>query len=142
MQEKRRLNHSWESAFTDKDDYKMVKGNESYSLTQEDYLLRLSDAQYGLCLAGFGKKCHREIECMAMGCVPLCASDVDMENYANPPVEGIHYLRVGKPADIAIVLGTIAEEKWKEMSAACRNWWQENASAEGSWNLTKKLIAL
>ena len=140
VQEKRRLKENWESAFLDSnDEYKMVKGDEKYSLSQKEYLLRLADAKYGLCLAGFGKKCHREVECMAMGCVPLCASDVDMENYANPPVEGTHYLRVGKPEHIGKLLESVSEEKWMEMSAACRNWWTQNASAEGSWVLTQKL---
>jgi hypothetical protein len=62
-----------------------------------------------------------------------------MENYANPPVEGVHYLRVAKPSDINKVLQTLSEEKWFEMSGACRSWWAQNASAEGSWALTKKL---
>lgn len=143
VQEKRRFAQKWDSAFVEgQDEYKMHRADEAYSLTHEEYMMRLADARFGLCLAGFGKKCHREVECMAMGCIPVCASDVDMENYANPPVEGIHYLRVAKPEDLASVLGSISEQKWNEMSAACCSWWKENASAEGSWALTKKLIVL
>jgi hypothetical protein len=76
---------------------------------------------------------------MAMGCVPVCASEVDMETYANPPQEGVHYIRVNSPDDIPGKVASIAEEKWAAMSAACIQWWQENASAEGSWKLTQKL---
>ena len=42
--------------------------------TQQEYLDKLSEAKYGLCLAGFGKKCHREVECMAFGTVPICST--------------------------------------------------------------------
>jgi hypothetical protein len=112
-----------------------------YKYTQTEYLEQLATSKFGLCLAGYGKKCHREVECMAMGCVPLCAPDVDMESYANPPQEGVHYIRVHSPEDLSTKVRSISEEQWVTMSAACRQWWQENASAEGSWNLTQKLKA-
>ena len=119
----------------------MVNGEAlAYKYTQEEYLINLSKAKFGLCLAGFGKKCHREIECMAMGCIPVCADDVDMENYANPPIQGTHYLRVKTPSDVSSLLASISEETWLEMSKACQLWWKENCSAEGSWKLTQELV--
>ena len=111
-----------------------------YPYTQREYLERLSKAKWGLCLAGFGKKCHREIECMAMGCVPVVAPEVDMMSYANPPVEGVHYLRVEDPSKMKL-LSMIPQEKWEEMSMACKAWWATNSSAKGLWELTKSLSA-
>jgi hypothetical protein len=137
VQEKRRKLFDWSTVC---DDYVMVNGEGTkYPFTQKEYLEKLAQARYGLCLAGYGKKCHREVECMAMGCVPVVTVDVDMESYANPPVEGVHYLRVISPAEVETKVKTLTEEQWATMSAACIQWWRENASAEGSWGLTQKL---
>ena len=134
-QERRRQVHDWESACTD---FIMPKGGE-YKLTQYQYLEKLADAKYGLCLAGYGKKCHRETECMALGTVPVVAPEVDMSNYADPPIEGIHYFRVTDPAEADRITEETTEEQWRAMSHACREWWKKNCSIEGSWLLTKRL---
>jgi hypothetical protein len=34
------------------------------------------------------------------------------------------------------------EATWETMSAAAFQWWKENASAEGMWELTKKLAGI
>ena len=112
---------------------------QKYPYTHEEYLLRLGNAHYGLCLAGYGKKCHREIECMGMGTVPVVAPEVDMDSYAVPPVEGIHYLRVKDVAEVQEKISKVSASDWESMSAACHDWWLKNASAEGLWLLTKQL---
>lgn len=134
VQRKNRTSADWESVC---DDFSHRISNAAYTYTQEEYLERLGNAKYGLCLAGYGNKCHREIECMAMGCVPIVAAEVDM-TYADPPVEGLHYFRVSGPEEAKQVT-QITPERWVVMSAACRDWWKRNASAEGSWELTARL---
>jgi ABC-type lipoprotein release transport system permease subunit len=62
-----------------------------------------------------------------------------MDNYANPPVHGVHYLRVETPEEATAISKTMPQERWEEMSAACKSWWETNASCEGSFKLTKKL---
>jgi len=137
VQEKRRLTLDWSAAC---DDYICVNGEGAkYPFTAEQYLENLAASKFGLCLAGFGKKCHREVECMAMGCVPVVSADVDMENYAEPPREGIHYLRVQTPDEAKEKVAAISEVQWQIMSSAVKQWWKTNASAEGSWGLTEKL---
>jgi hypothetical protein len=147
VQEKRRTIHDWSGVC---DGYclqnipDMIRNPGKYTqinhvLPPREYLEALANAKFGLCLAGYGKKCHREVECMAMGCVPVCAPEVDMESYANPPQEGIHYIRVSGPEEVSVKVASISEETWASMSAACIQWWQQNASAEGSWALTQKL---
>ena len=122
------------------DGFSMVNGEKTaYTLNHEEYLRALANSKYGLCLAGFGNKCHREIECMAMGCVPVAAAEVDMDCYANPLVEGVHYIRVRTVLEARRKLDLISKEKWSEMSLACIEWWRVNASAKGSFELTKKL---
>jgi hypothetical protein len=119
-----------------------VDGLKKYPYTAEEYLERLSDARYGLCLAGYGYKCHREIECMAMGCVPIVAPEVDMGNYADPPQEGLHYLRAEGPQNVPGIVADITADRWTVMSVACRDWWSRNASVEGMWHLTQRLIKI
>jgi hypothetical protein len=134
----RRRKGDWESVCSE---WSLVDGETKYPFTQEEYLERLGKARFGLCLAGYGYKCHREIECMAMGCVPVVAADVDMDSYANPPVAGVHYLRVNSPEDVQTVVGAVSKDDWTAMSAACRQWWAENASCAGSFALTKRLAS-
>lgn len=155
IQEKRRSAADWEKACAEwvmvkgSETYRVVQGttitidhcpNGQYPFTQSEYLLKLAGSRFGLCLAGYGYKCHREIECMAMGCVPVCAPEVDMDSYAVPPVEGKHYLRAASPEEARTKVEAMSKEVWEQMSAAGRAWWRENCSAEGSFALTKFLI--
>jgi hypothetical protein len=143
VQMQRRTTQDWSAAFTDSaDEFVHVKGaSEPYPLTQMEYLKRLAGARFGLCLAGYGRKCHREIECFAMGCVPLVAPEVDMSSYADPPLEGIHYVRVKTPDEAARVAKDTSAEIWAAMSAAGRDWWRRNASVAGSWKTTLSALA-
>ena len=137
VQERRRTTAEWSTACSE---WIMVKGNESYPFTQAEYLENLAQAKFGLCLAGYGYKCHREIECMAMGSIALVAPECDMDSYLNPPVEGTHYIRVKSPEEAREVTANMSKETWTEMSKAAHTWWKENCSAEGSFRLTKNKI--
>jgi hypothetical protein len=138
VQDAHRSAKEWSSCC---DEFVMPKGEDAkYPFTQEEYLVHLSEARFGLCLAGYGRKCHREVECMSMGCVPIVAGEVDITSYASPPVEGIHYLRVTEPEQVREKVKTISEEDWTRMSAACRKWWADNASCKGMFELTKRLV--
>lgn len=138
QQKERRTEYDWSSACTE---YVHVDGTGPYPFDQKEYLRRLSQAKWGLCLPGYGRKCHREIECMAMGCVPIVSSGVDMNNYADPPKEGVHYIRVKEPSEVATLVANLTPEVWKAMSVASHSWWKKNASAEGMWRLTEELIS-
>lgn len=139
VQKERRSAYDWASACSE---FIMPVGAaKPYPFSQEEYLMKLTEAQFGLCLPGYGWKCHREVECMAMGCVPIVTPDVDMKNYAVPPVEGTHYLVAETPGHAVALTTELTEEKWATMSAACREWWRENSSVDGMWNLTQRLIA-
>ena len=139
VQEKRRTKYDWQSIC---DEFVMVNGESTpYQLSPQDYLGRLASAKFGLCLAGFGKKCHREVECMSMGCVPAVTGDVDMTGYANPPQEGIHYVKGETPEELKTKMDAVTQEEWLQMSLACQQWWKDNCSIEGSWKLTQKLIS-
>ena len=137
VQKKNRTKFEWASVC---DEFVMASEHESPKFSEQEYLTQLAQSHYGLCLAGFGKKCHREVECMALGTVPVVSLEVDMESYANPPVEGLHYVRVQNPDDLRKKLSEIDDDTWWRMSRACKEWYITNCSVDGLWNLTQKLI--
>jgi hypothetical protein len=142
VQTERRQTHDWSRAAMGSPGsrFHMAEYGEPYLLAKDVYLETLGQSRFGLCLPGYGYKCHREIECMAMGCVPLVSEEVDMDSYANPPELGKEYFRVGSPEHAALLADGLSQEKWEEMSEACHSWWLKNASCEGLFTLTKKLI--
>jgi hypothetical protein len=138
IQKERRTGAVWAAACSE---FNMPIGSEkAYAYSPEEYLQKLSNARFGLCLPGYGWKCHREVECMAMGCVPIVTPGVDMTNYAVPPVAGTHYLLAETPEEAQRLSLETKQERWEEMSKACKTWWNENVSSDGLWALTKKLI--
>lgn len=139
VQKERRSNGLLEAC----DDYDCPQGATArYKYTQPQYLDELSKAKFGLCLAGYGSKCNREMECMALGTVPVCAPDVDMKGYANPPVAGVHYIQLKSfdAEEARLTVAAIPEEHWRQMSAATHQWWKENASAAGLFAVTQALV--
>jgi len=78
---------------------------------------------------------------MALGTVPVVAPDVDMDHYAVPPQEGVHYLRLKSydPEDALALVRSTSKTDWEALSAAAHQWWKVNASAEGLWQLTRRL---
>lgn len=139
VQKQRRTGSKWATHCSE---FVHVGGDTKYPLSPEEYLEKLASSRFGLCLAGYGNKCHREVECMAMGSVPIVAAEVDMDNYADPPEEGLHYIRVNSADDIPDMLEKITAERWTVMSVACRDWWRRNASVDGMWELTRRLAGV
>ena len=111
-------------------EFHLTNGHK-HLFTQEEYLTKMARSKWGLCLKGFGVKCHREVECMALGVVPLITDGIPMHSYLNPPVEGKHFLRVSKPEDVPRVIKECSN--WEEMSRACREWYMENVHSSNWW---------
>lgn len=107
-----------------------------YPYTQAEYLQKLRQTRFGLCLPGLGGKCNREIEYFALGVVPIAVPEVDFTHYLVPPQEGVHYLKATTPEEVRRIVAETTAEKWEAMSVAGQTWWRENASAEGLFRLT------
>ncbi len=127
----------WSSAC---DDFCMPVGGK-YLYSQTEYLEKLHQARFGLCLPGYGPKCQREIECIALGTVPIITPGVDIEGYAVPLIEGTHYLRAANPEEARRLAAETSDEVWATMSAACRKYYENNLAPEAAWRLTCKLAA-
>ena len=119
--------------------YKMHLPNEKYTYTQEEYLHLLKKSKFGLSIRGYGPKCNREIELMALGTVPIIDNNVNM-NYYNKPIENVHYFRINKPEEIIKIINNCSEKQWTKMSNACIKWYNDNCSCIGSFNVTMDII--
>ncbi len=103
--------------------------------THPEYLEHLSNSKFGLCLRGYGVKCHREIELMGLGVVPIITPEVDIKSFSIPPTENIHYITVSNPEDIPFKIKNITPQKWTEMSNNCIKWYMENCHSDVFFNL-------
>jgi len=131
VQERHRNNLGWENVLSE---YHCTKGKQ-HKFTQEEYLNKLSKSKFGLCLRGYGSKCHREVELMAFGTIPLITADVNVDFYIEPLIENIHYIKVNSPDELKSKI-SINKEKWIEMSNNCHLWYMRNVHSENSWNTT------
>jgi hypothetical protein len=139
VQNERRTKHDWSKAVTF---FSMPVDSTGgpYKFTQPQYLEKLSQSRFGLCLPGYGPKCNREIEYFAMGTVPIVTPGVDMKHYQLPPQEGVHYFTASSPEEVKALVSKTTPEKWTEMSIAGRAWWRRYASAEGLFRFTWGII--
>ena len=96
--------------------------------------MKLRDSKFGLCLRGYGSKCHREVELMAFGTVPLITPEVSVKSYMEPLIENKHYIYVENPEELKTKLGQVREEDWNVMSQACYEWYQRNVHSTQCWN--------
>jgi hypothetical protein len=131
VQEKYRKNGvRWHQVITE---FHCTEGSE-YHFSHEEYLMKIRNAKYGLCLRGYGSKCHREVELMAFGTVPIVTPGVTVSSFMEPLIENVHYIRVSEPGDLRAKLDEIDEVKWREMSETCYEWYQRNVYSANCWN--------
>ena len=131
VQEKyRNVNDDWENVLSE---YHCTKGDK-HKFTNDAYLMKLRSSKYGLCLRGYGSKCHREVELMAFGTIPVVSPEVSIESYMEPLIENIHYLRIKNSIDFKQKIENMDENKWNEMSKECYEWYQRNVYSKNCWN--------
>lgn len=111
-----------------------------HKFTPEEYLMKIRQSKYGLCLRGYGSKCHREVELMSMGTIPIITPEVSIKDYANPPLENVHYIKVHSPGDISKKISSISKEEWEIMSRNCHEWYMNNVHGSATWNTTLKIL--
>tara|TARA_R100000008_G_C3564515_1_gene158315 strand:- start:208 stop:1005 length:798 start_codon:yes stop_codon:yes gene_type:complete len=141
VQQHHRTKHDWSKVI---ELFKMpMKLGDSFNwpYSQDEYLDKLANSKFGLCMAGYGPKCNREIEVMGLGVVPLMINNV-CTIYHNPIKEGEHFLRVDSPEHAREVINNCDKDQWKYISDNARNWYEENCSREGSFKVTQEIVNL
>jgi hypothetical protein len=107
-----------------------ITSGKKHKFTQDEYLKKLRLSKYGLCLRGYGKKCHREVELMAFGTVPVVTEFVNINSYYDPPLENIHYIKANSNEEFVNKIKDISEEEWTKMSNSCYEWYQRNVYSQ------------
>ena len=125
-----RSNNKWSDVITE---YHCTHG-KTHLFTHKEYLMKIRQSKYGLCLRGYGSKCHREVELMAFGVIPLVTEGVTTTSYMEPLIENTHYLLVSSPDDLTLKLQNMTEFKWNIMSQNCCEWYQRNVHSNNCWN--------
>lgn len=139
VQQQNRMSDNWFGVIQEFCLPTMMGDSHNWTYTQDEYLEKISHAKFGLCLAGYGPKCNREIEYLGLGVVPIVTPNVDTQYY-NKLQEGIHYFKVECAENIPDLIGSTSEEKWEDMSNAGREWYEQNCSRKGSFETTQSII--
>jgi hypothetical protein len=130
QQKFRKTNDNWENVLTE---YHCTAG-QKHLFTQKEYLMKLRNSKYGLCLRGYGSKCHREVELMAFGTVPIVTKEVSIESYYDKPIENVHYIKVDNSSELKYRINNITQNEWEYMSNSCYEWYQRNVHSKNAWN--------
>lgn len=115
-------------------------GGPKHKYSPIEYLSLLSRARFGLSLPGYGLKCNREIELLALGTVPLVTPEVSITSYHEPLRDGVHVLVVTSPEDARARMDAMTKEDWSRMSRAGMEWYERNASVDGSLLTTLDIV--
>ena len=111
-----------------------------HSFTQEAYLEKIANSKFGLSFEGYGKKCNRDIELMALGTVMLRVPTLNVDSYYEPLIENIHYINITKKEEIKFIVNNITEEKWTYMSNECKKWYYRNCHSDNTMDIWFKSI--
>lgn len=125
-----RKDDNWKDVITE---FYCTKG-QNHLFKQEEYLLKLRDSKFGLCLRGYGSKCHREVELMAFGTIPIITPEVSVKSFMEPLIENTHYIFVRNPQELDEKLKLISQDDWEKMSQNCFEWYQRNVHSKNAWN--------
>lgn len=139
VQQANRTKHDW-SKYIELFSMPIKLGDSfSWPYTQEEYLDKVSNTKFGLCLPGYGPKCNREIEYLGLGVVPLITENVDTK-YHDPLIENLHYFRIKTPEDIQKIIKACSKDRWEYMSYNCKKWYEKNCSPVGAFETTLRIV--
>ncbi len=111
----------------------------NWTYTQDEYLEKVCNSKFGLCLPGYGPKCNREIEYLGLGVVPLISEGV-CTTFHDPLIENKHFLRVSTPEHLKEVIKNCSKSQWEFLSYYGKEWYERNCSRLGSFNTTRRII--
>jgi hypothetical protein len=139
IQLKNRTAYDWSTAIEEFSMPVQMGDSFTWRYTQDEYLDKVAHSKFGLCLAGYGPKCNREIELMGLGVVPLVTRDL-CTVYYDPLIEGQHFIRVESPEDVSRAIRDCPQTRWEYISHNCRKWYDKNCSRKGSFETTQRII--
>jgi hypothetical protein len=139
IQNQNRVTHDWSSCVELFNCPVDRPGPDYYKYSQEEYLNKLKQSKFGLCLAGYGPKCNREIELLGMGVIPVFTPQVNYDYY-DPLIEGVHFIKIENTKDFIEKINSITEPQFNDMQQAGQIWFEKNCSVKGSFETTLQII--
>lgn len=139
IQYNNRVSENWFSVIEKFNMPIMFGDSINWPFSQEEYLDIIGKSKFGLCLAGYGPKCNREIEYLANGTIPIVTKNVDT-TYYNALKEGVHYFKAESPNQVPEIVKNCSKDRWLEMSHNGKEWYKKNCSITGSYETTLKII--
>jgi len=127
--------NTWEKVI---ERYEINLGKE-HKYENLEYLKITGSYKYGLCLRGYGQKCHREIELMRFGTVPIFTPECNTDYY-NDLQQNVHFIKVSTPDELQQKLESINLKEYKKLSLNCKKWYEKNCSPEGSFQVTMEIV--
>lgn len=134
-----RTRYDWSTCVEEFDFTVKLFDTNLHRYSNEEYLSKIQHSKFGLSIEGYGKKCQRDIEYMALGVVPIFTWK-SFNDYAFPLKENVHYLYANNPREAKIKIQNCTEEQWKIMSDNCRLWYHRYCSPYFAFQVTKDLI--
>jgi len=119
--------------------YHISKKDEPYPFTSEEYLDIMSRSRFALSMRGYGPKCNREIEALAVGSLLLADQRVDTGGYWEPLEEGKHFLRITGTEDVKRVQRETTREEWERITEAGQRWYRNNCSFVGAHRVLNEI---
>ena len=76
---------------------------------------------------------------LSLGTVPVLHENIPAHSYAEPLIEGVHYLKYTEGQTNSF-LESIKEDRWVKMSKACQNWYLTNVHSKAFFQTTLRII--
>jgi hypothetical protein len=131
-----RFKHDWSKAGIE---FYWMGSHSARLYDHRTYLNALHKSKFGLCLPGVGPKCLRDIELVGLGTVPIFTPGVSTDYY-KPLIKDQHFLYAESPEQVEALIKTTSKKRWEEMSHECIDWYENNASPVGAYNITCEIL--
>ena len=134
---------SWtKNSFKEIIDHFTIHTENDVPYDYKEYLRNLANSYYGLCIPENHSKSNRLIEYLSMGTVPIVVNkSVNTSSFQEPLIENEHFIALESELVIPSALAQISDERWKQMSTACHEWYYRNVHSDNSFkNLYKQLL--
>ncbi len=111
------------------------KNINSSNLDCEKCLKEIVNSKYSFCVNNSYSKSMMMMDMMALGTVPIITKNINVDEYNSTLKEGKHYVSALSLKQLKKKLKGIDDEKWRDMSESCKNWYKNNIHSENYWNV-------
>jgi hypothetical protein len=122
--------------------------DETDAIEEQDYIKHIEHiSQYKFIVPNSNADCkevsYQLLEACALGIVPILISDtIDTDNFYNPLIKDIHFIKADNLEDAQNKLSLMNETKMETIRKACKKWYMNNIYYKNSLQLFYKILLL